>query len=99
MKTTDELRTQGKVDYQEFNGLFNGRPHTDIPKIVDGNNLSYGALSYGDNDPDGRVDINYKSICATVTKDENGNCRVDTHYEVYNENGVPCAYETETTNN
>lgn len=88
MKTNEQLKAQGQVDYNEFHRLFNGQPHEKIPQIVDENNLSYGALEYGDDETDGYVDINYKSICVTVYKDEDGLCRVNLKYGVYDENGV-----------
>ena len=87
--TREDIMRQAQKDYTEFCDLFNGRPHNEIPSIVDEYGLDYGALEYGDDETDGVVDINFKSICATVYKDEDELCRVNLQCEIYDENGQP----------
>ena len=79
-----DIIEKAKADYQEFCKLFNGVPFYDVDKLVKQHNLSYGALNIFNG---GVLDINYKSICATLQNNK-GKTVVLSMIEIYDNNGV-----------
>jgi len=78
------LAQRGQTHFTELCGLVDGKPFTDIPKLVEEHNLSYGALAYEDGCD--MVDVNYKSICATLCAND-GYIFVSGETEVYDDDG------------
>lgn len=86
MENERTLMQRGQTHFTELCGLVEGKPFTDIPKLVSRHNLSYGALAYV-NGCD-MVDVNYKSICASLCN-EDGHIFVSGETEVYDDDGKP----------
>lgn len=80
------LMQRGQTHFTELCELLDGKLFTDIPKLVNEHNLSYGALAYEDRCD--MVDVNYKSICATLC-DNFGYIFVSGEAEVYDDDGKP----------
>ena len=77
-----DLESIGRRDYKELCIIFNGRPFESIDNIVDALGLAYGALCPDDGED--MVDVDYKSICATI-ENKNGVCKVNPRYEVWDD--------------
>lgn len=86
MENERTLMQRGQTHFTELCGLVEGKPFTDIPKLVSRHNLSYGALAYKDGCD--MVDVNYKSICTSLCN-EDGHIFVSGETEVYDDNGKP----------
>lgn len=78
--------TQAKEDYRQFCRLFEGQDYENTPIIVADNGCTYGAIGY--DEEDGLCDINYKSICASIGRNDEGKIFVYEAYEIYDENGM-----------
>lgn len=84
MENVRRLAQRGQTHFTELCGLVDGKPFTDIPKLVEEHNLSYGASAYKDGCD--MVDVNYKSICATLYNDDD-HIIVSGATEVYDDGG------------
>ena len=84
MENVRRLGQRGQTHFTELCGLVDGKPFTDIPKLVEEHNLSYGASAYEDGCD--MVDINYKSICVPLCN-EDGYIFVSGSTEVYDDDG------------
>ena len=86
MENERTLMQRGQTHFTELCGLVDGKPFTDIPKLVKEHNLSYGALTYVDGCD--MVDVNYKSIGACLHYNV-GHILVSGLAEVYDDDGKP----------
>lgn len=86
MENVRRLAQRGQTHFTELCGLVDGKPFTDIPKLVEEHNLSYGSSAYKDGCD--MVDVNYKSICATLYNDDD-HIIVSGETEVYDDDGKP----------
>lgn len=78
------ITEKAKADYTEFCKLFKGVSFRKVDELVKQHNLSYGALNTFNS---GMLDINYKSICATLQNNK-GKVAVSSMIEIYDNNGV-----------